>query len=563
MLNWRSKYLLIFYLLTLSGLIFLFFHINLLEWQGHNTFGPSNIHPVGPSPLKGKQSFYRHLGQESSPEEALKESYILESIKWPGLPDQPTPTPLEWTSDPAHSFFVIMPMDAGRAPHVGDQLEAWVIINDFKGRTKSYGGDFLIARLHSPELGAAVAGQLLDHKNGSYTVIFPLLWEGSVQVEVTLVHSSEAIHYLHSLRISGQDRVFYKSVFRSGPLSETTVCNLHLPASEQPVCDYTDIKTGEPWYCYKPKQNLSCESRINHSWGSYPTNLLTQNETLLFQGGVNIKARIHARGSHSVTVLPKDKDKPSAESISGKGAPTKFRPSGYYLNWSWRLLSGVVVREFNPAAITQCLKGKQMHIYGDSTARQYYEFLTSFLPELKDFDLKSTKKAGPFLAVDVGNNIMLMYSCHSPPIAWDPISVPQLRSVADQLDGLVGGPDTVVIISVWAHFTTFPVEVYLRRIRHIQRAVMRLLDRAPETLVVVRSANLRIQNPEMSPIFSDWYSLQMDVVVKAMFRDVNVFLLDAWEMTVAHHLPQNIHPQPPIIQNMINTILSHLCPEKK
>ncbi|KAL0968059.1 hypothetical protein UPYG_G00261770 [Umbra pygmaea] len=471
-------------------------------------------------------------------------------------------TPLERTSDPAHSFFVILPVDGGKAPHVGDQLEARVIINDFKGRSKIYGGDFLIARLHSPELGAAVAGQVLDHKNGSYSAIFPLLWEGSVQVEVTLVHTSEAISFLRSLRNSGKDRGFYKSVFRSGPLSETTMCNLYLPATEQPVCNYTDIKTGEPWYCYKPKQNLSCDTRIDHACGGYQVNLLTHKETPLFQSGVNVKVRIYAAGSDIVTVLPKEEDKPLAEVVNIQRTPAKIGPSGYYLNWSWQLLSGVVVQDFNPGAITQCLKGKVVHMYGDSTARQYYEFLTSFLPELKDFDLRSAKKAGPFVAVDVGNNIMLKYRCHSPPIAWIPISVTQLHPIPNELDGLIGGSDTVVIISLWAHFTTFPVEVYLRRIHHIRRAVVRLLDRAPETLVVVRSANLRSPNAELSPILSDWFASQLDAVVKAMFRDVNVLLLDAWEMTLAHYFPFEVHPQPPIIKNMINTILSHLCPEK-
>ncbi|KAL0968055.1 hypothetical protein UPYG_G00261730 [Umbra pygmaea] len=523
---------------------------------------PSIIHRVSPSPQERKQSFCNHLGQEPSPEEALEERYILKSIAWPGPPDQLTPTPVEETSDVAHSFFVILPVDGERAPHVGDQLEAKIIISDFNGRPKSYGGDLIIARLHSPELGAAITGKVIDHRNGSYSVIFPLMWEGPIHVEVTLLHTSEAISFLQNLQNSWKDRVSYKSVFRSGSLSETTLCNLCLQATDQPVCDYTDAKTREPWYCYKPKQNLSCDQRIDHSWESHPQNLITQNEAPLFQSGVNFRARIHARGSDSVTVLPKEEDKTLAENIGVKGAPAIISTSGYYLNWSWRLLSGVVIREFNNSTvITQCLKGKRIHVYGDSTARQYYEFLSSSLPEVKNFYFGITRQAGPSMAVDVGNNIVLKYRCHGPPIDWFPMSVNQLHYVANEVDGLLGGSDTVVIISVWAHFPRFPVEVYLRRIRHIRRAVMRLLERAPGTLVVVRSANLRILDQENIPISSDWYSLQQDAVLRAMFRDVKVLLLDALEMAVAHHLPHDLHPQYTIIQNMINTILSHMCPE--
>ena len=37
-------------------------------------------------------------------------------------------------------------------------------------------------------LGAGVAGKVLDHLNGSYSAVFSLLWEGSAQVEVTMLN---------------------------------------------------------------------------------------------------------------------------------------------------------------------------------------------------------------------------------------------------------------------------------------------------------------------------------------------------------------------------------------
>ncbi|XP_025760646.1 NXPE family member 3-like, partial [Oreochromis niloticus] len=86
---------------------------------------------------------------------------------------------------------------------------------DFQGLPKKFGGDILLARLHNPTLGAGVVGQVVDHLNGSYSAVFYLPWEGNAEVE-------------------------------------------------QPVCNYTDLRTGEPWFCYKPK-NLSCDTRINHS----------------------------------------------------------------------------------------------------------------------------------------------------------------------------------------------------------------------------------------------------------------------------------------------------------
>ncbi|XP_041738451.1 NXPE family member 3 isoform X2 [Coregonus clupeaformis] len=552
-----SKYISIFLLLTLSGL----FIINILVWKlDLCSLDLRRIHSEDPPPLDRERSFCSHLGKEPSPEEALEERYLLESIAWPETQPWLTSSPLTQTSDPAHSLFAILPAGGRREWHVGDQLEALVLMKDFQGRPKSHGGDFLLARLHSPELEAGVAGHVLDHRNGTYSAIFPLLWEGSVWVDVTLVHPSEAVPVLRRLREEHPDRVLYKSLFRSGILSETTMCNLRLPTNQQPLCNYTDPNTGEPWYCYKPKQLLSCDTRINHFRAGYQKDLITDKEALLFQSGVNLKARIHAMANDSVTVLPKKKE---VESSSAKAAPIRTTASGYYFQGSWRGLGGVVIRQFkDTTAITQCLKDKMVYMYGDSTVRQYYEFLTSFLPELREFNLQSPVSTGPFMAVDIPHNILLKYRSHGPPISWTPISISQLRYVANELDGLAGGSKTVVVISIWAHFSTFPVQVYIRRLRHIRRAVVRLLDRAPETVVLVRSANLRAQSLQESLNFSDWFSVQLDEVLKAMFRGLNIFFVDAWEMTLAHHLPHDIHPHPPIIKNMINTILSHICPVK-
>ncbi|XP_010878781.1 NXPE family member 3 isoform X2 [Esox lucius] len=557
-----SKYVSIFLVLALSGIILLLRNIHTLEKLNCQTVSTlyqvqSSIHsaftPDGSSLLYHNHSYCVHLGQEPLPKEAQEERYLLESIAWPEAP--PRDTPLRQTSDPAHSQFTILSAGGGREWRVGDQLEALVHMHDFQGHPKRHGGDFLLARLHSPELGAGVAGQVFDHRNGLYSAMFPLLWEGSARVEVTLVHPSEAVAVLRRLREERPDRVFFKSLFRSGFLSETTMCNLCLPANQQPLCNYTDAHTGEPWYCYKPKM-LGCDTRINHAKGGYQKHLLTNKEALLFQSGVNIKVPIRASGSDRVVVQPEEKDKPDVDSSSGRVVP-----SGFYFQGSWQALGGVAVRQFNDSsAITQCLKGKVVSMYGDSTARQWFEYLNAFVPELKEFSLRSPKNVGPFMAVDSTHNILLRYRCHGPPIRFSTVVASEMRYVANELDGLAGGPDTVVVISIWAHFSTFPVEVYIRRLRHIRRAVVRLLDRAPGTLVVMRSANLQALDSEVSLYNSDWFSAQLDSVLRAMFRGLDVLLVDAWEMTLAHHLPHALHPPPVIVKNMMDTILSYICP---
>ncbi|KAI5106974.1 NXPE family member 3 precursor [Silurus meridionalis] len=556
-----SRLSLIFMLLALLGFILLISNITSLEnlniqlmstfYKIQNTIHSAFKHSEKSLPLNINHTTCEHFAQEPTAEEVKEERDLLNSITWPG--PLVNGLPVELSSDPAKSYFVIQ---GPPVQHIGDQLVVNVHMHNFLDQPKTHGGDFLIARLHSPELGAGVAGKVHDHQNGNYTVLFPLLWIGVVHVEITMVHPSEAVEVLKRLQKEQPDRVFFKSMFRSGNISEATVCNLCMPLNEKPLCNYTDLKTGEPWYCYKP-QNLSCETRIDHSIGGYKKNLITEYEAQFFQSKVNIKVSIPASMLGNVTVLPAKKEQTKIKR-------SIYHAAGYYFNNTWKPLNGAVMQQFsNSLAITRCLKGKTVYMFGDSTIRQWFEYLTAFVPNLKQINIYSSKQLGPFMAVDSKSNILVTFRGHGPPIRSTSVFASGLRYVANELDRLRGGPHTVVLVSVWAHFSTFPTEVYIRRLWHIRKAVLRLLDREPATVVVIRSANLQKMGSESSLFNSDWFSVQIDAVLRAMFRGIRVQLLDAWEMTLAHHLPHDIHPSHPIIKNMIDLILSQICLKKK
>uniref|UniRef100_A0A3B5KV46 Uncharacterized protein n=1 Tax=Xiphophorus couchianus TaxID=32473 RepID=A0A3B5KV46_9TELE len=370
--------------------------------------------------------------------------------------------------------------------------------------------------------------------------------------KVTLVHSSEAVTVLERVNLEKPGRIFFQSLFRSGSVTEDANCNVCLKAPPEQLCNFTDTHTGEPWFCYKPK-TLKCEHRVSHAFkGLVPHP--TGNEAKLFQSGVNLKVSIPSSGSSKITILPK---------LKGKKAMRGAGPAGYYYQGAWRALDGTTVHQFNNAtAISQCLKGKVLHLYGDSTVRQWIEFLIAKVPDLKKFDLKTPPKTGPLMALDYKNNILLTFRCHGPPLRAPPLPVSQFHFVANELDSVVGGTNTVVIFGVWAHFGVYPVEVYIRRLLSIRRAVVRLLTRAPDTLVIIRTGNPKKLTLRESLTTDDYYALQRDKILRAIFKEVNVRLLDAWEMTQAHYLPHDLHPPQPIIKNMIDVILSHICSQR-
>lgn len=243
-----------------------------------------------------------------SPKDALEEKRLLESISWPATPVVQERLSLELTTDPTHSTFTILPRNGGGQWQEGDRLEVLIKLRDFRGIPKTSGGDVLLARMHNSVLGAGVAGEVVDHLDGSYSAFFSLLWNGSAQVEVvysvyenirllsnpnsrnlfvffpvqvTLVHPSEAVTVLRRLTTEQPDRISFQSLFRLGSSSETTMCNVCLRPTRQPICNYVDLRTGEPWVCLKPKR-LGCHTRINHSKREFVQKLNAMEE-LLFQ----------------------------------------------------------------------------------------------------------------------------------------------------------------------------------------------------------------------------------------------------------------------------------------
>ncbi|KAM9824577.1 NXPE family member 3-like [Neosynchiropus ocellatus] len=520
-----------------------------MAWQFHKGINNTlDFHKnISAPPKDGDFCKFKPLSSEDAQEERL----LVASIAWPETSLLPSNFSLGITSNPRGSKFTILPNNGGQQHYVGDLLKVSININDFQGNPKKTGGDYIIARLHNPVLLAGVVGKVVDHLNGSYTAVFPLLWNGSAAVEVTLIHPSEAISFLHKLNKDRPDRIKFVSVFRKGRKTEASICNVCLRPRMVPMCNFTDIRTGEPWFCYKPKK-LDCDSRISHT--KIKSTISVGAYQKLFQTKINLKVPIPSSGPRSVNVMPREGDDQARANES-------FGLSGFYYKGLWNSLSGAKVQRFNNSAISRCLQGKVLHLYGDSTVRQWYEYLTQSLPDLKGFDLHTLKKIGPLMALDYQSNTYVDFQCHGPPIRFSKVPIPELNYVANKLDSVVGGANTVIVIGVWSHFSSFPVEIYIRRLQSIRKAVVRLLARAPATVVVIRTANPKKLLLYETLTNSDFYTMERDKILWAVFKDINVHWVDAWEMTVSHYLPHELHPQPPIIKNMIDVLLSHVCPD--
>ncbi|KAM3926690.1 NXPE family member 3-like isoform 2-T2 [Leptodactylus fuscus] len=483
--------------------------------------------------------FYRFLW--------LDDLELLKNIDWPELPS--AVTHFNFSTSPQNcDYHLVNPQDTYR---VGEFLDVLITARYHNGQPKNYGGDFFQAKLHNTKMKAGVTGQVKDHGNGSYSVTFLLPWPGEAQVHIRLIHSSEAVDVLERKRESHPGKVYFNGYFHYNGSSAVMECNVQVLGND--VCTYLDPVSGDKWQCVRP-QKMPCNSLIYHSMGSYRkvTNAL---EDSLLSESVTDKTI-----SGSIPSLNVTKDQGSSDLISKlptcKPGQELLQPSGFYYEDVWTSLVCRGRHFPHPSDVLGCLKGKDIHMIGDSTLRQWFEYLERFIPSLKRIDLHVNYQSGPLIAVDANAGLVMRWRAHGLPLRTTKTMMSDLHYEAAHLAGIGGGPDTVIVLTLWAHFTNYPVRVYLERLERVREAISALLFRSPETTVIIKSANTGYKS-----IFgSDWLSLQLDMLMRAMFKGMGVIILDVWDMTSCHYLPDNIHPGPPVIKNEVDLMLSYICP---
>ncbi|XP_052024208.1 NXPE family member 3-like isoform X3 [Apodemus sylvaticus] len=506
-----------------------------------------------PQPRPASKNISETINWDSLPQEL---SNMANLLYWP-LTGGHRDHFLDSTSPRTSTYHLKGPAQANYT--LGSNLEAILVARDHWGRPKAHGGDLFRAQLLGPELRAGVPGEVKDLENGTYLLSFPLLWAGWARVQVRLIHSSEAVGVLQRVWREKRATVDFRGYFRGTDGSEeTVVCNVdpQSTGAKGPTCQYKDVVSGEIWFCAQPP-TLPCNALVGHSSGSY-LKVTTSHDEDLLAGNVTdqklpsgvppILVLRAARGNVSNLALP---SRPPCH--PGHLSP---KPSGFYHQDRWHS-TFCSSRSFPTVdSIRNCLAGRIVYMMGDSTLRQWWEYLRDTVPSLKPVDLHVTYQAGPLMAVETTQGTVLHWRAHSWPLRSRHTPVASLHSVARELHGLAGGPYTVVVLGMGAHFTTFPPSIFARRLAGIRAAVKALLDREPRTLVVIKLANTGYK----SVYGSDWITLQVNRLLRAAFAGLRVAFVDAWEMTSSLDVPDSIHPKELIVRNEVELFLSFICP---
>uniref|UniRef100_G1TTF8 Neurexophilin and PC-esterase domain family, member 1 n=1 Tax=Oryctolagus cuniculus TaxID=9986 RepID=G1TTF8_RABIT len=416
---------------------------------------------------------------------------------------------------------------------MGDQLDVLLEVRDYMGHRKEYGGDFLRARMFSPDLKAGASGKVTDFNNGTYLVSFTLFWEGQVSLSVLLIHPSEGASALWRARNQGYDRIIFKGQFVNGTSHVFTECSLTLNSNTK-GCKYLNGRDQDVFYCMKP-QHMPCEALTHVTSRNRDISYLTSKEKNLFHRS---KVGVEIMKNQHIDVSQCNKSKEVKEKCQiGMKIPV---PGGYILQGRW-LTTFCNQIQLDTAKISGCLKGKLIYLMGDSTLRQWIYYLPKVMKTLKFFDLHETGNFKKHLLLDAEKHTQIQWKKHSHPfVTYQLFSVIDHGYIPQEIDRLIGDKDTVIVITFGQHFRPFPIDIFIRRAISVRQAIERLFLRSPATKVIVKTENIREMHIEAER-FGDFHGYIQYLTLKDIFKDLNVGVVDAWDMTIAYGT-NNVHP---------------------
>ncbi|MEE6484606.1 hypothetical protein FKM82_013940 [Ascaphus truei] len=445
---------------------------------------------------------------------------------------------------------------------LGDQLLVRVVANDYMGNMKTYGGDYLRARIFSPDTNSSASGNITDFNNGTYLINFTLFWEGRVHISVLLMHPSEAVSALWRARNQGYANIKYTGNFTSATEYANSECGFQLD-TEEDLCRFVDRRDQEAFYCIKPL-HFPCEALThmnsvnrNHSYLSELEQSLL-NSTIHFVSFKHLICRSNIGVEVSKSFLPIN-----VLSCGKKQVPSKERckrgsyypiPSGYFSHNLWNPIHCQMTIFNNNEQIKSFLKGKKVFLIGDSTVRQYMRHFAEAIKIVNYFnhtedEMQSWQKT--LLAINLDKFIFVQWKKHTFPFVSQTFySIKEDAYIARQIDQIGGGENTIIILTMGQHFRPFPFRVFIKSAINVRHAIERLFYRSPRTKVIIKEENARDMDINMER-FSDFHGHIQYMILRDIFSGLNVGFVDALDMTIAY-ASNVIHPPVAVLENLIS-----------
>ncbi|XP_078492182.1 NXPE family member 4-like [Ciona intestinalis] len=427
----------------------------------------------------------------------------------------------------------------------GDILNARIDAYDWKENKSSFGDDQFLARLiygNDTLYPDGIAGRVTDHRNGTYSIRVPLLIPGKARLEVKLMIPLEGIAEL--VRCTSLRKYLDTQYIAEFETKEKTECNVDLSFTNliaDKICDYSNPRNQEPWFCVKPPSG-KCPKIVNEVFkkfhrSEFDMSIEKCNEPLLRQLGCN--QTIQSPGLN-ITVSPgiEEPKPPLPLCKTSLNGMTQSRPSGYFVSGTWKsTFCKNAVKSFEEAR--PCLENKEIYFLGDSTTRQYYYLFTT--------KMGSTVTEPPYHQgywhepkTFITDKIRIYYRPHGPPLQNNgpPHTKPYVTDVIDEI--APGLHEVVIVFNQGLHIIYYEPSLFIHRMRGIRDAMLKLNKRRTNVRFIYRSQ--RALNPSYGQI-NGWLAYRYDALTREIFKGVkNFFYFDVWDMSVVWPLNE-FHPK--------------------
>ncbi|KAM5246747.1 NXPE family member 1 [Ctenodactylus gundi] len=405
--------------------------------------------------------------------------------------------------------------------------------------------------MSSPAQKAGASGRVTDFNNGTYLISFTLFWEGQVSLSVLLIHPSEAASALWRARKQIYNIIIFKGKFVNGTSQVISECGLTLNSTAE-LCKYPLGRDQKVFYCMKP-QHMPCEALTHVSTRNQKLSYLTVKEKLLFRkSNVGVEIMKDPKNIHVSQCNNNERVKEKCQI----GMKSPF-PSGYTLQGKW-ITTFCSQIQLDTSKKSGCLKGKLIYLLGDSTMRQWIEYLPKVVKTLKFFNLHGTGKFQKLLLLDAESQTYIQWKKHSYPfVTVEFYSVIDDSYIPQEIDQISGDQNTALVFSFGQHFRAFPMDVFIHRAISIRKAIERLFLRSPGTKVIIKTENIREMHID-SYWFNNFHGYIQYLTMRDIFKDLNVGIIDAWDMTTAYD-SNFIHPPATVIANQIDMFFTYIC----
>lgn len=429
-----------------------------------------------------------------------------------------------------------------------------------------YGYNFLV----SP-------GTVVDHENGSYTAVVRTFWSEKTRIVAVVASKYQNIcRRLLSMAKYGQS-VFalprprgIAIEFRQGYLSEYTMCSA-LPnvVGHENICNLTNRNFGMSFYCGHPvTKSLTCDDTILLARTRYFDNNVTQvhNSSKVINPLVSkIENEIVYSAPYLAHVVNgfvlKHRPRDTCTAVLPIKSWFDPYPASLATSSGWKQLHCTHTLIRGTKNFRKCLAGKQIYTMGDSTVRQYFDYIVD---KLRSSETKQ-KERNSLVFDDRQLNVYGEWTIHSMPYSCGdsvglciPNSLAQtLQRIREKKASYFNGSEIIILITYHAHLQAYPVSVFRNRLQSLITPIRLLKKQFP-------MAKIFFKGPHPISINGHWF----DVRNALIFRDVLfetfkpildlVVYLDTFSISVSY-ASWELHPNGKALQAQIDQWLSYIC----